>query len=164
MRIGVVSDTHIGNPRELLPASLLRGLAGVERILHAGDLLILEVLEQLARVAPVEAVYGNIDGRETCRRLPEELVLEAAGRKIGLFHGHGPFGAQINALRRWQGREPDVIVFGHSHLPLVEFFGGRLLLNPGSPTEPRKAPFPSFAILKIDEDEPGVAAEIIRVE
>jgi hypothetical protein len=55
-------------------------------------------------------------------------------------------------------------VFGHSHLPLVEFFGGRLLLNPGSPTEPRKAPFPSFAILKIDEDEPGVAAEIIRVE
>jgi hypothetical protein len=163
MRIGVVSDTHIAGPGDELPAALLRGLSGVERILHAGDILIPEVLDQLRKIAPVEAVHGNVDERAVQKLLPEELVLELAGCRIGLFHGHGSLSAPLNALRHWHGRPVDVIVFGHSHLPLIEHNGGRLLLNPGSPTQPRRAPFPSYAILKIDEDEPGASVEILAL-
>jgi putative phosphoesterase len=165
MRIGVLSDTHVQSPGEPLPAGLLRGLEGVERILHAGDILVPEVLQRLARIAPVDAVAGNCDSWAVREQLGEEKLIEVAGCRIGLFHGHLGPGADTpdRAFRRWADRTVDVIVFGHSHLPMAEWRAGRLLLNPGSPTEPRRAPWPSFALLRIDEDEPGPVAEIIRV-
>jgi putative phosphoesterase len=167
MRIGVVSDTHIRDGKAPLPDALLRGLEAerVERILHAGDILVPEVLDRLRAVAPVDAVVGNNEDDWVADLLPEELSLTLGGVRIGLWHGHhGPGNStEDRAYRHWLDREIDVIVFGHSHWPVCEWRAGRLMLNPGSPTQPRRAPHPSFAVLLIDEDEPGPAGRIIQL-
>lgn len=128
-----------------LPAGVLAALRGVDLILHAGDINAPVVLEQLADIAPVQAVAGNADLFR--HGLPLKRTIEVEGRRIGLMHGHGGWGRylvgkvldQIDFSEEYYLRivqrsfgSVDAIVFGHTHRPLCQSRAGVLLFNPGS--------------------------------
>jgi len=123
-------------------------LAQADLILHAGDVTAAPVLELLRELAPVQAVYGNMDDPELCASLPERLVVETAGARIGMLHIPGPAAGRAVRLI---GAFPDcdAVVYGHTHLPQVTRDGGVWILNPGSPTERRRAPNRSMLTLEI---------------
>jgi putative phosphoesterase len=172
MRIGLVSDTHVPALLPRLPDELLARLAGVDAILHAGDLVDLRVVEALGEVAPTTAVAGNMDPPEVARALPGSVTLRLDGRSVGLKHGH-----QRHALQdRYIGRgydapemdlfyqamatqlpDAEIIVFGHFHAPVVRRWRDRLFVNPGavSPSCGRS----TFAVLDL-----GAAVEADIVE
>ena len=137
MKIGIISDTH-----GLLRERAKEALAGVEHILHAGDICDDAILEQLALIAPVTAVRGNCDFSKRCAKLPKFELLTLAGTQIYLHHGNDealkfvPAGTQI-------------VVQGHSHIPKTEIRDGVLFINPGS-AGPRRFSLPvTLAILEI---------------
>jgi putative phosphoesterase len=141
MVIGLISDTH-----GLVRAEVFAALAGVERILHAGDVGSREVLEQLRTVAPVEAVYGNVDAADD-PRLRALIALRIDGLTVHVSHGHelgSPTPAKM--LARY---DADVLVFGHTHKALVERHGARLVVNPGAAGPRRFDLKPSVARLTI---------------
>ena len=136
-RLAIVSDTHLPRGRRRLPAELL---AGADMILHAGDFMEASVLEELQALGPgVHAVRGNVDSAELQARLPLVRVVEVGGVRIGMIHDSGPAAGRLARLRR-RFPDCDAVVFGHSHLPLLESRDGFTIFNPGSPTERRRAP------------------------
>ncbi len=151
--VGVVSDTHWPRRAHRYPDALLSGLAGVDLILHAGDLVILGALEPLRRIAPVIAVCGNVDEIEVRRELPEKRIVQAGAHRIGVTHGHLGTARTTpeRALAAFAGEAVSAVVFGHSHSPLNEMRGGILLFNPGSPTDRRSQPTFSYGILHVEE-------------
>ncbi len=125
--VGIVSDTH-----GWLDPALLDAFAGAERILHAGDVGDLAVLEALEKVAPVSVVRGNIDGGPL-RDLPLTEVVEVAGKRLALLHIAGNPRRPRKAARELLAAErPDAIIVGHSHIPVVGRVGGALWINPGA--------------------------------
>lgn len=155
MRIGVVSDTHMPRFGRELPRALVEGLrsAGVERIVHCGDFTSPEVADLLERIAPLDAVAGNNDGPALVARFGRRRIIELGGVRIGVVHGdEGP--GRTTAQRAQQAFAGDavgVILFGHSHIPLVERLpAGCWLVNPGSPTDKRRQPRFSWALLELD--------------
>jgi putative phosphoesterase len=139
--VGVISDTH-----GLLRADVHTAFAGVEIILHAGDVGGDDILDELALIAPIRAVYGNTDAPGQ-PRLAEALELTIGGVSIHVSHGHevgSPTPAKL--LERYAA---DVVVFGHTHRPLVARAGGRLVLNPGAAGPRRFDLMPSVARLTI---------------
>jgi putative phosphoesterase len=154
----VISDTHLqpGSSRALSPPAL-DWLLRADVVLHAGDVVAPEVLDELRAMAPVHAVLGNNDHR-LARLLPETLLLDLAGVSVGMIHDSGPRAGRAARLR---ARFPtaDVVVFGHSHLPLIEEgIDGQLLFNPGSPTDRRRAPTHTIGLLELD------AGAVVRAE
>ncbi len=135
----VLADTHIrrGSSRRL-PDAVYDHLATADLVLHAGDILVQDVLEELSGFAPVHAVLGNND-RGLDDRLPERLALALAGVRVAMVHDSGPAAGRSSRLRRWFP-DADVVVFGHSHIPLHEERDGFQIFNPGSPTARRRAP------------------------
>jgi putative phosphoesterase len=161
MRIGVISDTHITSATLTVAADAKRALAGVDLILHAGDLVILSVLKELEEIAPVTAVRGNMDPKEVAQALPARLVVEADGFRIGLMHGHGaPEGLIDLMTREFAEDNADAVVFGHSHHPLVEKRGDILFLNPGSPSGRGFSPYRSVGILETGAE---ITGRIVRL-
>ncbi len=176
IRIALISDTHVPTIIPELPSALVDRLSGVDLILHAGDLVSLDVLRSLQAVAETVAVHGNIDQLDVVRQLPRKQSLSLAGRTIGLIHGDQEPEIQRQYLRPasdydspamelfydYLARElPDseIIVFGHLHVPAVKHWRDRLLVNPGSvaPYKGRQ----SFAMLELG---PGTAeVEIISL-
>jgi putative phosphoesterase len=156
LRVVCLSDTHLRDSREL-PAWCLRRLEGADLIVHCGDLVALSVLERLERLAPVEAVCGNMDAAPLKLRLPARRVVEIGEVKIGLLHDPGP--ALGRALRLAQAfADCDAVVFGHTHVPEIRRLGRRLILNPGSPTAPRSNLGATMLELAVSGDraiEPG---------
>jgi putative phosphoesterase len=157
MRIGVISDTHMPRFGRVLPRELVRGLteARVDLILHAGDFTGPDVPALFEAIAPLEAVAGNNDGPEFQARFGRRRVVEVEGVRIGLTHGD--LGAGRTTPERATGAfaagEVDIVVFGHSHIPLVERLpDGRWLVNPGSPTDRRRQPRYSWALLELAPD------------
>ena len=162
MRVVVTSDTHIGRRRRSpIPAALLSACEGADLILHAGDVTDPAVLEELAGYAPLAAVHGNVDGWDMVERLPARRVVDVGGVDIGMVHDAGQAAGRAARLR---GRFPScrVVVFGHTHEPLCEWDAGLLLLNPGSPTERRRAPRHTYAELTVDDGD--VAARIVPID
>lgn len=136
----VVADTHIrrGSTRTLPPA-VYEHAERANLILHAGDVLVGEVLDDLARFAPVHAVLGNNDP-ELSGQLPETCELDVAGLAVAMVHDSGQVKGRARRLRRWFPAA-QLVVFGHSHIPVNEGGAdGQWLLNPGSPTERRRQP------------------------
>ena len=125
-------------------------LQRADLILHAGDLLETSVLDALSSYAPTLAVKGNVDGPDV--DLPETLEFEVGGVPVAMIHDSGPKKGRRSRMKR---RFPDarVVVFGHSHIPLLEDEGGLMLLNPGSPTDKRRQPEHTFALLRIEGGE-----------
>jgi putative phosphoesterase len=156
VRIGIISDTHIPSRAPQLPAFVSRAFAGVELILHAGDINDYSVLRALSAIAPTEAVAGNTDPPGMVEALGTELLLDLAGFRIGLTHGHLGRGQTSldRAFNTFRGKA-DVVVFGHSHQPLKAVKQGVLLINPGSPTDKRRQPLFSLAVLTLTKRAVG---------
>jgi uncharacterized protein len=127
----------------------VEALRGADLILHGGDFSAVSVLDELRALGPpVQAVYGNADEPALRELLAKELVVEIEDVRIGMVHIPGPAaGREARLVRRFPGC--DAIVFGHTHLPLVDRTGGVWLLNPGSPTERRRSPFHAFLRLSV---------------
>lgn len=122
-----------------LPDACLRELDAADLIVHAGDFVALTVLEELQALGPVAAVHGNVDEAALRDALPAELVAQVAGLRIGIVHDGGPRQGRADRLvARFPGCS--AIVYGHSHLPEATLQAGVWILNPGSPTERRRAP------------------------
>jgi uncharacterized protein len=140
VQLAIISDTHMPRRARALPAECLERLRAADAILHAGDLVALQVLELLESLGPpVHAVHGNVDEPEVRMRLPAVRIVDADGARILMTHDGGPAAGRLGRLRR---RFPgvDAVVFGHSHIPLHEHAGGFHIFNPGSPTDRRRAP------------------------
>ncbi len=155
--IGVVSDTHLPKFGRALPRELVDGLraAKVALVLHLGDFTGAEVpaLFEEAAIAPFDAVAGNNDGPQLAERFGRRKIISVEGVRIGLVHGDQGFGSSTpeRARRAFGADEVDVVLFGHSHIPLVRRLDdGRWLVNPGSPTDKRSQPRYSFALLSVD--------------
>jgi putative phosphoesterase len=157
MRIGVLADTHVGEHLASLPPEIGEIFAGVDLILHAGDLSDTVVLDELGRVAPVAAVRGNHDEEGGIDALPRDLVVRVGGVSIGLTHGHRTQAVELPAaaLSLVAGRAcllgfdrtvrhrfgaVDCVVTGHLHLPIQRRVGRVLLFSPGAVFVPEADP------------------------
>ncbi len=150
VRALVLADTHIrpGRARRL-PDAVYAELERADVVLHAGDVLTHDLLDELSGFAPVHAVLGNND-TALVGVLPQRLTVDVAGVAIAMVHDSGPAKGRAARMRRCF---PDaaVVVFGHSHMPVAEQgVDGQLLFNPGSPTERRRAPHRTYGLLECD--------------
>jgi putative phosphoesterase len=155
----VIADTHIPRRARALPEGLIPHLERADLVLHAGDQMDPALLEELAAYAPVRAERGNLDPPDL--DLPESLEFELGGVRLAMIHDSGRKQGRRARLRR---RFPDarVIIFGHSHIPFLEDEDDLMLLNPGSPTDRRRQPRHTFALLRAEEGE--VQAEILPLQ
>lgn len=135
MRIGVISDTHIPFFSSGIPDEVRERFTGCDLIVHAGDIVEAEAIAELEKIAETKAVQGNMDSDELKKILPESLIFEAAGKKIGVTHGKGRGKAVLEWVKSFFGSKLDVVIFGHSHMPFNEKIGGTLFFNPGSATD-----------------------------
>lgn len=141
MRIGLLSDTHVPEAEKELPDEVMEAFRGVDLILHAGDIYIPAVLDQLQQVAPVLAARGDDDygAIERDERVKERHVITLDGHTLWLIHER-PYPYRFPELRAKNAADepdpdaPDVVVFGHEHSTFVGDSGGVLFVNPGSPT------------------------------
>jgi putative phosphoesterase len=125
-------------------------LRAAELILHAGDVCVPEVLDELAEYAPVRAVCGNNDGPDIIAwGAPETLELDVQGLRVAMIHDSGQAKGRISRLRR---RFPtaDLVVFGHSHIPMDQTGEGLRIFNPGSPTDRRRQPHGTLGLLRVE--------------
>jgi uncharacterized protein len=147
VNLAIISDTHMPRRGRTLPRECVRRLRAADLILHAGDLMEPSVLAELQALGPpVHAVRGNVDSMELQARLPLTRIVEAAGARIAMLHDAGPSEGRLARLKR---RFPDAqaVVFGHSHIPLLESDDdGFTIFNPGSPTERRRSPHHTMGI------------------
>jgi uncharacterized protein len=134
-----------------LPDACVERIAAADLLLHAGDFSTLQVLRELEAIGPpVAAVHGNVDSAELRRLLPEERIVETEGARIALLHDAGSRSGRLDRMRRRFGERADVVVFGHSHLPLHEQAAdGFQIFNPGSPTERRRAPSHTMGLISV---------------
>jgi uncharacterized protein len=143
MRIGVISDTH-----GYLDPRVAVALGGVARILHAGDIGSPAIIDALEVIAPVDAVHGNVDtGTSLGRRFPASRQIVIEDLRIHITHIGGQPAALARALPQ---PKPDVYIFGHTHVALLETLNGVLFLNPGAAGRPRFGGGLSVAILEVE--------------
>jgi putative phosphoesterase len=153
MNIGVISDTHMPKHAKQLPKALIQGLQGVDLIIHAGDWQTLEVYNELIKIAPVDGVAGNVDSAEIVERFGHKKILRFGSFTIGVVHGHGTNKTtEKRVIDAFKNNRVDLIIFGHSHIPLSKDCEGVWLFNPGSPTDKRRQAQFSFGILTLDKD------------
>ncbi|MBF6559844.1 MAG: YfcE family phosphodiesterase [Candidatus Binataceae bacterium] len=177
MRIGLISDTHIPEACEHLPAPVFDAFAGVDLVMHAGDVYVNRVLDELARIAPVIAAIGNgdegLDGHRF-KLAPDPRVrtahlIEVEGLRIGLAHAlptpdETSQAVFERAMQRHFGGPVDVLVMGHSHIEGVVRYGATLVVNPGSATLPRNLIDVPGTVAILEVAAGGrVTAEIIRL-
>jgi uncharacterized protein len=146
MRIGVISDTH-----GLLRPEATAALAGVDHILHAGDVGDPAILDALAAIAPLSAIRGNIDTDGRCAELPATEIVELSGVMFYMLHDRNQLDLHPAAARI------SVVVSGHSHKASIEDRGGVLYVNPGS-AGPRRFSLPvTLGMITLSDDAPSAA-------
>ena len=141
-RVAIIADTHLPRGSRRLPEACVAAIGAADLVLHAGDFTDLVAYERIAAIGPpLIAVHGNVDDRALRERLPPSAEVDVGGARIALVHDAGPARGRLGRLRR-RFPEVDAVVFGHSHLPLLERDGDGTfqIFNPGSPTERRRAP------------------------
>jgi len=149
MKIVAISDTHAPRRWKSCPPRVAEHLRTADLILHAGDVCTAAVLDELAAYAPVHAVLGNNDGADVAAwGAPETLDLDLAGLKVSMIHDSGPSAGRLGRMRR-RFPQADLVVFGHSHIPLDESAGGLRIFNPGSPTDRRRQPHGTIGLLTV---------------
>ena len=149
-RLVVLADTHVrsGSARRL-PDAAYAELGEADAIWHAGDVLTRDLLDELTGFAPVTAVLGNND-RDLFGLLPDRVEEDVDGVRIAMVHDSGATAGRARRMRRWFP-DADLVIFGHSHVPLDdEGEDGQRLFNPGSPTERRRAPTHTLGIVEIE--------------
>jgi putative phosphoesterase len=162
MRVVVLADTHAPRRWRGCPPQVAEHLRGADLILHAGDVCVPSVLDELAAYAPVKVVSGNNDGPDvTAWGAPDTLEFELAGLPVAMIHDSGPAtGRTARMHRRFPGA--DLVVFGHSHIPMDETGDGVRVFNPGSPTDRRRQPHGTIGLLDV-EDARIIEARIVPV-
>ena len=146
VKLGIISDTH-----GTVPTAVHDALAGVNHILHAGDVGPVDIITELEAIAPVTAVRGNTD---FAIDLPETRLIEFGGNKF-LIHHIVDFPVPSQTVRALLAEEqPQVVVFGHTHMPCNEQLDGVFYLNPGSPATPRGGAPASVAIVEFVNGAP----------
>ena len=162
MRLAIISDTHLPRGGRVLPPACVEHLRAADLILHAGDFMELSVLEELEAIGPpVHGVRGNVDSAVLQARLPLSRIVAAGGARIAMIHDAGPATGRLARLRR-RFPDADAVVFGHSHIPLLESEAGFTIFNPGSPTERRRAPHHTMGVATVDHG--AVTFRIIRLD
>lgn len=161
--VGLISDTHVPIRARELPKEVFKIFENVDFIVHAGDLVRLSVIDELEQLAPVLAVYGNMDGPEIRGKLQKLNSFKVFDWKIGVMHNPGAlFGiGKMREIARKNGFK--VMVHGHTHNSNVRWEGETLFINPGSPTNP-VPPFiakPSVALLRVTKER--IIPEIIQI-
>jgi uncharacterized protein len=149
VRVIVLSDTHAPRFWKSCPPAVAAWLRGADVILHAGDVCTANVLDELAGYAPVHVVLGNNDGADVAAwGAPPTLALDLDGLPVAMIHDSGPASAR---LRRMRTAFPaaELVVFGHSHIPLDQSEPGLRIFNPGSPTDKRRQPYRTLGMLEI---------------
>ena len=174
MRIALISDTHIPANLDRLPDTLLDQIAGVDVILHAGDIVSNDVLDTLRAIAPTTAVAGNMDPPEVSRHLSDRELVRLDGRTIGLTHGHRPHDVQSHYIgepydspemelffQLMTSKLPgaEIIVFGHFHRAVITHWNDVLFINPGAVVPSHGGS--SFAILELGD---AVEARIVPLD
>lgn len=151
MLIGVLSDTHLAMADEKLAALLAGPLGGAEVLIHAGDHASSDVADYLDYTdpRPYYGVAGNVDPAALLQRLGERKVLEFGGLTVGVMHGWGPGEGLARRVLDSFPTPPDILIYGHSHIGLVTRIGATLVVNPGSPWQPRGGLKGSVALLDI---------------
>jgi putative phosphoesterase len=130
MKIGILSDTHLASITEDFKETIKRVFDGVDMIIHAGDITGLSVFNYLSNWE-LKAVRGNMDDFDLYNLLPEKRIENIMGKNVGIIHGKGPpRGIEEVVLREFQN--VDLIIYGHSHVPLETKKRDVLLFNPGS--------------------------------
>lgn len=148
MRIGLISDTH-----GLLRPEVHAAFAGVNLILHAGDVGGEEILDELAMIAPLGAVHGNTDSPEDPGMVPE-LNLTLDGVRVHVSHGHEV--GRVTPANLAAAYDADVIIYGHTHIQKIARVAGSLIVNPGAAGPRRFSLEASVAILTIEDGESSV--------
>lgn len=162
MQIALISDTHMPKGTRRLPDACVERLLAADLIVHAGDLSRMEVLTQLRSYSKVIAVHGNVDDHEVREALPETTEVEVGDARLAVVHDAGPATGRLNRLKR-RFPNADAVVFGHSHMPLhQEDRDGFQIFNPGSPTERRRAPWPSMGLAHAGNGR--LTFELIRLD
>lgn len=149
MRLGVIADTH-----GLLRPAVLDAFANVDHILHAGDVGPDDLLVELESLAPVTAVFGNTDGFDIRRRCPQVACLELDGCSVTVTHGD-QFGSPTPDVLHAKFPDADIIVYGHTHRPLLELVDKTVtVMNPGSAGPRRFDIVPSVGIMELETGLP----------
>lgn len=149
MRLGIISDTH-----GMLRPEVFIAFESVDHILHAGDIGTADLLTELEAIATLTAVFGNVDGFEIRSRLPKVAEIELDGFAIVVTHGD-QFGSPKPAELHAAFPEADIIVYGHSHRPLLELVDKTVtVMNPGSAGPPRFDLKPSVGIMELEAGIP----------
>jgi putative phosphoesterase len=161
--VGLIADTHVPARAKCIPKMVFKIFENVDFIVHAGDLVQLAVIDELEQLAPVLAVYGNMDGPEVSGALPKMNSLKIYGWKIGVMHDPNTlFGrGKMREIAKQNGF--DVLVYGHTHNANVKWEGKTLYINPGSPTNPMSSFInkPSVALLKVTQE--AITPEIVHI-
>jgi putative phosphoesterase len=162
VQVVVLADTHAPRRWRVCPPRVAGHLRLADRILHAGDVCTAAVLTELAQYAPVTAVLGNNDGPDVAEwGAPRTAELDLGGLSVAMVHDSGASAGRLTRLRRRFPRA-DLVVFGHSHIPLDESGSGLRIFNPGSPTDRRRQPHGTLGLLQI-EDGRLIKAAIVPV-
>ncbi len=153
IKIIALSDTHMPRMAKGLPQRLVEELKDADFILHAGDWQTEAVYEELSKFAPVDGVCGNVDNDALVKRFGNQKILEFGDFRIGLVHGHGRKGTtEQRAMAAFANEDIDLIIYGHSHIPVLKEMEGVMLLNPGSPTDKRRQSHYSFAVIRLGKE------------
>ncbi|WFA10186.1 metallophosphoesterase family protein [Tissierella sp. Yu-01] len=162
MKIGIISDTHISKDSYLIKHILDTYFKDVDMIIHAGDYINENVIKIIRDYKDFIGVHGNVDNDNVKELLKEKEIITLEGYRIGIFHGHGNEGATLTrAFNSFKDDNVDIIIFGHSHQPLVKTEKGILMLNPGSITTKRFERWFSYIILELKTDGIKVNLEFI---
>lgn len=145
MKLGIISDTH-----GYLNPHVFEIFAGVDRIIHAGDVGDEEILTDLEAMAPLTAVTGNVDDPLVFRRLAAEAFVETPAGRIAVTHGHREsYAHRLEEMgRHFAPKKPAVIVFGHTHEPLLHYGHNVIFFNPGSAGKPRFTSMPHVGLIE----------------
>jgi putative phosphoesterase len=146
-----MSDTHLRVPNELLEHILVDLFADAHMILHAGDIVSRRVLDRLDE-SNVIAVCGNMDDYEILGLIPQVRILSVEGKRLGMIHGWGSKdGLAERVLSRFGNDRPDIIVYGHSHVPFCGEVEGIYMFNPGAASWNRYVGSATVGVLEISE-------------
>jgi uncharacterized protein len=148
-RVVALSDTHAPRRWRACPPAVAASLRGADLILHAGDVCTASVLDELAQYAPVVAVVGNNDDDSVAAwGASATASVDIDGLRVAMIHDSGPAAGRLARMHR-RFPSADLVVFGHSHIPLDEAHDGLRIFNPGSPTDRRRQPQGTLGVLTV---------------
>jgi putative phosphoesterase len=153
MQVVVLADTHAPRRWKSCPPLVASHLSRADLILHAGDVCTAAVLDELSEYAPVLAVAGNNDGPDVAGwGAAPTLEVDLDGLRVAMIHDSGQAAGRLARMRR-AFPDADLVVFGHSHIPLDQAGLGLRIFNPGSPTDRRRQPHGTLGILRIESGQ-----------